>query len=156
MFHLCWKKKTVNGLSCVSNQTLVHSKCSWPSPAPPNYPLLGLSRLSFGPCSLQWTWLCCLFTPFMSADPAILLLPFKCVHFGQRWKASGVGGTRGLKSLNEGRQATLLSSLFWSCVRGWRILMLFDTLLCVYVCVRTCVRAWVRVCQWGWGPCACA
>lgn len=51
----------------------------------------------------------------------------------------GVGGTRDLKSLNEGRQATLLSSLFWSCVQPkfsnglWHFALL-QTRVCVCVC----------------------
>lgn len=52
----------------------------------------------------------------------------------------GVGGTRDLKSLNEERQATLLSSLFWSCVQpkasnGLWHLALLQTWVCVCMCV---------------------
>lgn len=88
-----------------------------------------------------------LFTPFMSAGPGSLVGLFWVCSL---WTAmKGVGGTRDLKSLNEGRQATLLSSLFWSCVQpkasnGLWHLALLQTWVCVCEC--WCVASAASAC----------
>lgn len=85
-----------------------------------------------------------LFTPFMSAGPGILVGPFKCVHFGRRWKESGEHGI--LNHLMRGDRQRFCPACSGA-ASSQRPLTGSDTSLCCRPkCVWVCARARMYVC----------